>query len=157
MIDFTGAVRQQVVVATDPQHAFELFTGHMIDWWPSQHHIGNAPLESIVLEPRAGGRWYNRHQDGTEIATGFVQVWEPPSRVVVTWQITASWSYDTTLITTLDVTFTAHGDEQTLVELIHDGLDNYGPDTDRMRALYDEPDAWAGILQGFAGWAEASA
>jgi uncharacterized protein YndB with AHSA1/START domain len=150
MIDSTGAIRQQVVVGVDPARAFDLFTARMTDWWPSEHHIGNAPIEEIVIEPHPGGRWYTRHTDGTETSTGYVRVWQPPSHLVITWQISPEWSFDTALITTVELTFSAQAGDRTLVELKHGDFDNYGPDADRMRAIFDSPDAWAATLAAFA-------
>ena len=66
MIKTTEAVRREVVVDVSPDRAFELFTADMTAWWPAAHHIGSAPIAEIVVEPRAGGRWFTRHEDGTE-------------------------------------------------------------------------------------------
>lgn len=157
MIDSTGAVRQQIVVGVDPARAFDIFTRHMTDWWPGEHHIGSAPIEQIIIEPREGGRWYTRHTDGTETSTGYVAAWDPPARLVITWQITAEWSFDTALITTIELTFTAQDDQHTLVDLTHRDFDNYGPDADRMRKMFDSPDAWVATLAAFAARTDVSA
>jgi uncharacterized protein YndB with AHSA1/START domain len=156
VIDSNGAVRQHITVGVRPDRAFELFTARMTDWWPSQHHIGSAPISEIIVEPREGGRWYTRHEDGTETSTGYVRTWQPPNRLVLTWQISAEWSFDTALITTVDLTFTATDDGRTLVELVHGGFDNYGPDADRMRRTFDSPDAWPTTLAAYADRAEIS-
>lgn len=154
MIDADGAVHQQVTVNLTPDKAFELFTARMTDWWPSDHHIGTAPIEQVIIEPREGGRWFTQHTDGSETSTGQVQVWQPPSRFVVTWQISAEWSFDTALITTVDVRFTDLGGGRTRVDLVHSDLDNYGPDTDRMQKLFDSPGAWTSTLAAYAARAE---
>ena len=85
----------------------------MTDWWPSDHHIGDAPIQEIVIEPFEGGRWYTRHEDGSETSTGFVAAWDPPARVVVTWQIGADWRYDPRLVTTVEVRFVAEAADRT--------------------------------------------
>lgn len=156
MIDCDGAIHQQVVVDADPARAFELFTAHMTDWWPSDHHIGRAPIEQIVVEPREGGRWYTRHIDGSTTSTGYVRTWEPPSRLVLTWQINADWSFDTALVTTVELTFTDRGNG-TVVQLTHSDFDRYGPDADRMRTVFDSPGAWASTLAAFAAGSQVSA
>ena len=101
----TEPIRKEVVVAVDPDRAFEIFTADMTSWWPSAHHIGSAPIETIVVEPHAGGRWYTRHQDGTETATGSVSAWDPPTRLVLTWQVGADWRYHPDLVTTVELRF----------------------------------------------------
>ena len=107
MIQAIESIRRSVVVPVPRERAFEVFTSGMTGWWPSDHHIGSAPIEQIVIEPREGGRWYTRHTDGSETSTGYVAAWEPPERVVVTWQISAEWKYDPSLVTTVEVRFVA--------------------------------------------------
>jgi uncharacterized protein YndB with AHSA1/START domain len=150
MIKTTEAVRREVVVDLLPARAFELFTADMTAWWPAAHHIGSAPIEQIVIEPRTGGRWFTRHQDGTETSTGFVAVWEPPSRLVVTWQIGADWKYHDDLVTTVEVRFEPAGEGRTRVTLEHRDLDAYGPDAAAMRETFEGPEAWAGTLRAYA-------
>ncbi|HEY0531892.1 MAG TPA: ATPase, partial [Actinoplanes sp.] len=70
MIETDSAVRREIVVDVPPERAFELFTAEMTSWWPSDHHIGSAPIAEVLIEPRAGGRWYTKHKDGTETSTG---------------------------------------------------------------------------------------
>ncbi|MBV9817176.1 MAG: SRPBCC family protein [Solirubrobacterales bacterium] len=143
-------VRRHVVVATGQRRAFEVFTAEMTSWWPPDHHIGAAPIEEIVIEPREGGRWYTRHQDGSETSTGFVSVWEPYERVALAWQIGADWKYDPKLVTTVDLRFVAETPERTRVELEHRDLEAFGPEAERMRAMFEGPGAWNRTLEAFA-------
>src|SRR6202035_3531847 len=76
------------------ERAFQFFTESFNAWWPPQYHIGRADLAEAVLEGRVGGRWYERGVDGSECDWGHVRVWEPPHRLVVTWQINGYWQYD---------------------------------------------------------------
>src|SRR3954464_5146254 len=110
MIETVEAIRREIVVDLPPERAFDLFTANMTAWWPAHHHIGSAPIAEIVVEPRAGGRWYTRHEDGSETSTGAVVAWEPPDRLVLTWQIGADWAFHDDLITTVEVRFTAAGE-----------------------------------------------
>ena len=149
MIQAIEAIRREIVVPVGQAKAFEVFTARMTDWWPSAHHIGSAPIEQVVVEPREGGRWYTRHEDGSETSTGFVAAWEPPERLVVTWQIGADWRYDPGLITTVEVRFVAEAPERTRVRLEHRDLERFGPDVERMRQTFSEPGAWTATLEAY--------
>ncbi|MBN9112906.1 MAG: SRPBCC family protein [Pseudonocardia sp.] len=83
-----------VSLAVPVERAFAVFTGSINTWWPHQFHIGQADVEEVVLEPRVGGRWYERGVDGSECDWGRVLLWEPPQRLVFTWQINGSWQFD---------------------------------------------------------------
>jgi len=76
-----------VTVAVPVERAFRVFTDSFGTWWPPEYHIGQADMAAAILEPRAGGRWYEQGVDGSECDWGRVRAWEPPHRLVVTWQI----------------------------------------------------------------------
>jgi uncharacterized protein YndB with AHSA1/START domain len=150
MIETDSAVRREIVVDVPPERAFELFTAEMTSWWPSDHHIGSAPIAEVLIEPRAGGRWYTKHKDGTETSTGVVVAWEPPGRFVVTWQIGADWKFHTDLVTTVEVRFEPAGEGQTRVRLEHRDLDAFGADAAGMKEMFDGPGAWDATLRAYA-------
>ncbi|WP_433041595.1 SRPBCC family protein [Dactylosporangium sp. CS-033363] len=150
MLQTVQPIQRDIVVGVRPQRAFEVFTGDMTSWWPASHHIGSAPIAEVLIEPRVGGRWYTRHQDGTETSTGFVTVWEPPTRFVVTWQIGADWKYHDDLVTSIEVRFVEQPDGRTRVLLEHRGLEAFGTDAAKMRTTFEGPDAWTGILAAYA-------
>ena len=79
----TGTVTLGVPI----ERAFRVFTGSIDTWWPHEYHIGQAEVAEVVLEPQVGGRWYERGVDGSECDWGRVLAWEPPHRLVFTWQI----------------------------------------------------------------------
>jgi uncharacterized protein YndB with AHSA1/START domain len=143
-------VRKQVIVAASQAHAFEVFTDGIDRWWPRQHHIGTSPLERTVVEPRAGGRWYSICEDGSECDVGKVLTWEPPRRLVLAWQITASWKYDASFVTEVEVTFTAEGPRRTRVDLEHRDLERYGDSAPTLRKSIDAPTGWGLIIEEFA-------
>lgn len=150
MIQAIEAIRREVVVPVSAEEAFEVFTSRMTDWWPSGHHIGSAPIERIVIEPFEGGRWYTRHEDGSETSTGFVLAWDPPERLIITWQIGADWRYHLDLVTTVEISFVAETPDRTRVQLEHRDLERFGPEALRMRDTFESPGAWNATLAAYA-------
>jgi uncharacterized protein YndB with AHSA1/START domain len=142
-------VRKSIRVKASPERAFEVFTAGMGRWWPASHHIGASPLKDAVIEPREGGRWYERGEDGTECDWGRVLAWEPPSRVLLAWQLDGQWRFDPNLVTELEVRFIPDG-EATRVELEHRNIERFGDQAESTRAALDSPGGWSGILEGFA-------
>jgi uncharacterized protein YndB with AHSA1/START domain len=150
MIETVESVRREIVVDLPPERAFDLFTANMSSWWPADHHIGSAPIDRIIVEPRPGGRWYTTHQDGTETSTGVVTVWEPPARFVVTWQIGADWKFYDDLITTVEVRFQPEDGGRTKVLLEHRDLEAFGADAAALREMFEGPGAWSATLAAYA-------
>ena len=142
-------VRREVVVPVGQARAFEIFTAEMTSWWPPQHHIGSAPIEEVLMEPRVGGRWFTRHQDGTETRTGVVTAWEPPGRFVVTWQIGADWQFHDDLVTSVDVRCQPEADDRTRVVLEHRDLDAFGAQAAAMHEMFESPGAWDAVLAAY--------
>jgi hypothetical protein len=66
------------------------------DFWPKEYSIGSAEIAEVVIEPRSGGRWFERGIDGSECLGGRAASWDPPREVVLLWQIGADWQYDPT-------------------------------------------------------------
>jgi uncharacterized protein YndB with AHSA1/START domain len=142
-------VRKSITVQTSPDRAFEVFTRGMSRWWLKHYSINRgSPIKDVVIEPRVDGRWYEIGEDGSSCDWGKVLVWDPPARLVLTWQITPEFCFDPDLVTELEVRFTPEGDG-TQVSLEH-RLDGYGPAASDMFKLFDGPEAWAGILESFA-------
>ena len=82
-------------MAAAPDRAFHVFTAGMSRWWLKSHSINKkSPIKDIVIEPKAGGRWYERGEDGSTCDWGRVLSWEPPTRLVLSWEITADWKHD---------------------------------------------------------------
>jgi|tagenome__1003787_1003787.scaffolds.fasta_scaffold20969249_5 uncharacterized protein YndB with AHSA1/START domain len=149
------AVRQSVVVETSQERAFEVFTARLADWWPLETHvIGAEPVVAAVIEPREGGRWYERSADGRESDWGRVLAWEPPRRVVLSWQISADWQADTGIDTQVEVRFTAEDDRRTRVDLEHRGLDAFGARAQEMRDTFESGGGWPLLLGRFAAATE---
>jgi Activator of Hsp90 ATPase homolog 1-like protein len=144
------AVTKSITVEAPQQRAFEVFAS-MTGWWPvDSHHIGNADVAEVVMEPRAGGRWYERGVDGVETDWGQVLAWDPFDRMLLGWQLNADWAYDPELLTELEVTFTPQGDATTLVTLEHRNLDRYREREQELAAAFDSEGGWTGLLTRFA-------
>jgi uncharacterized protein YndB with AHSA1/START domain len=142
-------VRSEIMVEVAQARAFEVFTDGLTRWWPKSHHIGAQPLQELVIEPRAGGRWFERAADGSECDWGRVRIWDPPARLVLAWQISGEWAYDEALDTEVEVRFVPEGPERTRVELEH-RLDGYGDRAGEMRDTFDSPGGWPSLLEAFA-------
>ncbi|PZF92016.1 SRPBCC family protein [Micromonospora deserti] len=145
------AIRRSITVDAPVDRAFRVFTESFDSWWPAGYHIGRIEVAEAVLEPREGGRWYERGTDGSECDWGRVLAWEPPHRLVLTWQITGEWQYDPdpANASEIEVRFTAAGPERSVVELEHRLLDRLV----RGQAMHDAVSGdggWAGILERFA-------
>ena len=80
-------IRKTLLVKADVHRSFQAFTNRMGSWWPRSHSIAASPTVDVIIEPRAGGRWYERGQDGSESEWGKVLHWEPPARLVLAWQL----------------------------------------------------------------------
>ena len=86
-------VKRSVVVNVPIEHAFKVFTERFDLWWPREHHVGKADLQTAIIEPKAGGRFYEKGVDGSECEWGAVLEFAPPSRVVLAWHLDPSWTY----------------------------------------------------------------
>jgi uncharacterized protein YndB with AHSA1/START domain len=144
-------VRKVVNVRAPAVVAWKVFTEQFGSWWPlATHHIGKASAVTAVIEPRVGGRWFERGEDGSTCDWGRVLSWEPPSRLVLSWDISADWQYDPDLKSEVEVRFIAEGTDATRVELEHRKLDRFGARRDEMRGIFDSEGGWGGLLQTFA-------
>lgn len=114
-------IEGKVTVNVPIEQAFAVFTESFDAWWPHQYHIGSAEVAEVILEPGEGGRWYERGIDGSECDWGRVLVWDPPHRLVFTWQISGAWQFDPdpNHASEIEVRFRADGPGQTTVEVEH--------------------------------------
>jgi uncharacterized protein YndB with AHSA1/START domain len=146
------ALQGATTVRAPIQRAFRVFTESVSTWWPAQYHIGQAELAEVVLEPRAGGRWYERGVDGSECDWGRVLVWEPPHRLVVTWQINGQFQYDPDPehASEIEVRFTEDAPGQTRVELEHRFLERL-VGGQQVSEVIGSGGGWTAMLELFAG------
>jgi uncharacterized protein YndB with AHSA1/START domain len=150
-----NSVRKIVRVQAPQALAWQVFTQQMGIWWPlSVYKIGNANAVDAVIEPHVGGRWYERGDDGSTCDWGRVLAWEPPSRLVLSWDINADFQYVPGLNTEIEIRFIAEGQRDTRVELEHRYFDRFGDRRDQMREIFDKTGDWGQLLLSFAGAAE---
>jgi uncharacterized protein YndB with AHSA1/START domain len=154
-------VRCAVTVPLSPERAFALFTEGYYSWWPHGHHLGKADLADVVLEPRTGGRYYERGVDGSECDWGRVLACDPPHRIVVSWQINANdetWlpDPDPAHASEFEVTFTGQPDGQTRVEFEHRHFERHGAGGAGIHAGVSSSGGWATILDNYAKAAAAA-
>src|SRR6202012_5386706 len=120
IIDDT-TVRTSVEVNVTPDRAFHLFTAEIGSWWDADKHILQAPLASMEFEPFVGGQIIDRGTDGSECRWARVLAYDPPDRVVFSWDINVQWQIETdpSLCSEVEITFTALAEGSTRVELTH--------------------------------------
>jgi uncharacterized protein YndB with AHSA1/START domain len=146
-----NSVRKVVSVDAPAAVAWRVFTEKMGTWWPlASYKIGKAAAVDAVIEPHVGGRWYERGDDGSTCDWGRVLEWEPPSRLVLSWDINADWQPDAALKTEIEVRFIPDGENLTRVELEHRRLDRYGARRDEMRRIFETEGDWGRVLALFA-------
>ncbi len=148
-------VRKTLSVKAPANHCFDVFTGSMGRWWPPSHSTSKSPLKDVVVEPRAGGRWFEKGEDGTETDWGKVLAWDPPARLLLAWQLGADWAYDPDFETEVEVSFTPADDGTTTVVLEHRHLERFGAAAQGVRDAIDSPGGWGSIMAEFQRVAEA--
>src|SRR2546421_12324547 len=137
-------VRRQIVVQAPIERAFTVFTARFGDFKPPEHNLLGAPIAETVFEPKVGGHIYDRAADGSECRWARILAYEPPDRVVFSWDISPQWQIETDPDRTseVEVRFVPEGPDRTRVELEHRHLDRHGP-------------GWQSVAEGVdgdAGW-----
>jgi uncharacterized protein YndB with AHSA1/START domain len=145
-------VRRQVTVAAPIGRAFEVFTARFGDFKPPEHNLLAVPIAETVFEPRVGGAIYDRGTDGSECRWARVLVFEPPHRVVFSWDIGPTWQVESEPenASEVEVRFTEDGPERTRVELEHRHLDRHGPGWQAVLDGVDGDEGWPLYLSRYA-------
>jgi uncharacterized protein YndB with AHSA1/START domain len=149
-------VQKTTKVRARQEHAFKVFTSGR--WWPKEHSIlaSGSPQKEVIIEPRVGGRWFERGEDGSECFWGEVLAWDPPNRLVLGWQVNGNFQFDPNTVSEIEIRFIPEGDELTRVELEHRHLDRFGETAAALRAALDSPEGWGRSLTRFAELAEST-
>lgn len=131
----TTSVSTAIEVNASIERAFHVFTAEIGTWWDDDKHLLQAPLAEMVFEPYVGGQLIDRGTDGSECRWGRVLAYDPPRRVVFSWDITTRWQVETdpARCSEIEVTFTEASSHRTHVVLTHRHLDRHGEDWRGMR------------------------
>jgi uncharacterized protein YndB with AHSA1/START domain len=133
-------VRHSIVVEAPIERAFSVFTDDFGSFKPREHNMLSVDIDETVFETHVGGNIYDRGVDGSECRWARVLAYEPPDRVVFSWDISPQWQVETDLDRTseVEVRFIAESPERTRVELEHRNLERHG-------------DGWEGVREGVGG------
>jgi uncharacterized protein YndB with AHSA1/START domain len=146
-----ASVRTQIVVEAPVQRAFRVFTEDFDRIKPREHNMLGVEIAETVFEPRVGGHIYDRGVDGSECRWARVLAYEPPVRVVFSWDITPQWQIETDPEKTseVEVRFIAETPQRTRVELEHRNLDRHGGRWEEEREAVDSEGGWPLYLRRF--------
>jgi DNA-binding transcriptional ArsR family regulator/uncharacterized protein YndB with AHSA1/START domain len=147
-----ATVRRQIVVDAPVERAFAVFTGQFGDFKPPEHNILGVELAETVFEPRVGGHIYDRAVDGSECRWARVLVYEPPARVVFSWDLDPRWQVeaDPSRTSEVEVRFIAEAPDRTRVELEHRHIDRHGDGWQAVADGIGGDDGWPLYLRRFA-------
>ena len=148
-----AVVRKQVVVQAPIHRAFDVFTRRFGDFKPPEHNLLRAPLAETVFEPHVGGNIFDRAVDGSECRWARILAYQPPDRVVFSWDISPRWQLETDPSQTseVEVRFFAETPERTRLELEHRHIDRHGPGWQAVTDGVDGDEGWPLYLARYAG------
>jgi uncharacterized protein YndB with AHSA1/START domain len=149
-------VRKQIVVDAPIEHAFTVFTDRFGDFKPPEHNLLGAPIAATVFEPRVGGHIVDRATDGSECRWARILAFDPPDRVIFSWDISPRWAIETDPAQTseVEVRFYAESPTRTRVELEHRHIDRHGPGWEAVTGGVDGPEGWPLYLDRYAALAK---
>jgi uncharacterized protein YndB with AHSA1/START domain len=148
----TSTAQASVTVPLAPERAFEVFVDEFETWWPREGTHSLTEAQGFVMEPESEGRWGEVTPDGSFQPWGRVLAVDPPSRILLAWQLTPEFAFDDDPAkqTEVEVTFVADGDG-TRVTLEHRGIEVWG---DAAAAMRDSVEGgWGTLLARYAGHA----
>jgi uncharacterized protein YndB with AHSA1/START domain len=146
------SVQQSITVEAPLERAFAVFVEDFDAIKPREHNMLAVEIAETVFEPREGGHIYDRGTDGSECRWARVLAYEPPDRVVFSWDISPQWQIETDAekASEVEVRFIPESPERTRVELEHRNLDRHGEGWEGMRAGVESPTAWPLYLERYA-------
>ncbi len=146
------SIRHEIVVDAPIERAFSVFTDGFGSFKPPEHNMLSVEIAETVFEPRVGGDVYDRGVDGSVCRWARVLAYEPPNRVVISWDISPQWQIETDpeRSSEVEVRFASETPERTRVELEHRALDRHGDGWEAVREGVDNEGGWPTYLRRFA-------
>ena len=146
-------IRHSVTVDAPIEKAFKVFTEDFGRFKPPEHNLLGVEIAETIFEARVGGFLYDRGVDGRECRWARILAYEPPHRVVISWDISPYWQIETDPDKTseVEVRFVSHAPGRTQVELEHRHLDRHGDGWEALREGVDGDQGWPLYLQRYAG------
>jgi uncharacterized protein YndB with AHSA1/START domain len=146
------SIRHVIVVEAPIERAFSVFTKDFGSFKPPEHNMLGVDIAETIFELREGGHVFDRGVDGSECRWARVLAYEPPNRVVISWDISPQWQIETDPEKTseVDVRFIAEAPDRTRVELEHRNIDRHGEGWESVREGVDGDDGWPLYLHRFA-------
>jgi uncharacterized protein YndB with AHSA1/START domain len=146
------SVRNSIVVEAPIERAFAVFTDGFGSFKPREHNLLDVDIAETVFESHVGGNIYDRGVDGSECRWARVLAYEPPNRVVFSWDISPQWQIeaDPDKTSEVEVRFVAESPERTRVELEHRNLDRHGEGWEAAREGVSSDGGWPLYLDRFA-------
>jgi uncharacterized protein YndB with AHSA1/START domain len=146
------SIVHNVTVQAPTARVFAVFTEELAAWWPPGYTWSKDTLDTIAIEPRKGGRCFERGPHGFECDWGRVLMVEPPERLIFAWQISPDRvpEPDPAKASEVEVRFTKKGPEETQVALAHRGFANHGEGAADYRAAMASKQGWPYMLGRFA-------
>jgi len=147
-----AVVRRQIVVRAPIDKAFAVFTERFGDFKPREHNLLRVPIAETVFEAKVGGNIVDRGEDGSECRWARILAYEPPHRLVFSWDIGPTWQVESNpdLTSEVEVTFTAETLDRTRIELEHRHIDRHGPGWESVRDGIANDQGWPLYLDRYA-------
>ena len=148
----TTSVQASIVVEASIERAFQVFTSEFDSIKPHEHNLLQVEIAETVLEPHVGGYIYDRGVDGSECRWARMLAYEPPHRLVFSWDIGPTWQIepDPAKTSEVEVRFIAEAPERTRVEIDHRNIDRHGEGWEGVREGVASNEGWPLYLQRYA-------
>jgi uncharacterized protein YndB with AHSA1/START domain len=148
----TTSVGTSIVVDAPIDEAFAVFTEGIGTWWPPEYNLLEVDVAERIFEPRVGGQVYDRGVDGSECHWARVLAYEPPNRVVISWDISPQWQIETDHAKTseVEILFVSEAPDRTRVDVEHRHIDRHGDGWESLRDSVGSDGGWPGCVRRFA-------